>query len=233
MVTMMDKLKEWIKQHKIFKSIIKTKEFITMWKKYFLPLIIAISVLVLGIMLNSNQASFKAFQPSEVLQLLAGIFLIALFMERALEVFITTWRGPEAAQNDLSLKKSKDRIIKLEKMGNVQADKIQKKLKTERDSLENARVKRARYKSQTQRIALWTSLIFGLLISAIGFRALQSIVDIEAWKGIIGNQLKAFYFVDILLTGGLIAGGSDGIHKLMQIYSTFMDASNEKRKGAD
>ena len=79
----------------------------------------------------------------------------------------------------------------------------------------------------------WTSLIFGLLISAIGFRALQSIVDIEAWKGITGNQLNAFYLVDILLTSGLIAGGSDGVHKLMQIYSTFMDASNEKRKGAD
>jgi len=150
-----------------------------MLKKYLLPLIIAMGVLVLGIMLSSNPASFKAFQPSEVLQLLAGILLVALFMERALEVFITTWRGPDAAQLDLSLKKSKDRIIKLEQMGDVQADEIQNKLETERKSLENARVTRAKYRSQTQRIALWTSLIFGLLISAIGFRALQSIVHID------------------------------------------------------
>ena len=203
-----------------------------MLKKYLVPLIITIGVLVLGIILSSNPAFFKAFQPADVLQLLFGFLLIALFMERALEVFITTWRGPDAAQLELFLKNSIERIMKLEQMDNVQAVEIQNKLETERKSLENAREKRGKYRSQTQRIALWTSLIFGLLIGAIGFRALQSIVDVQAWQGITGIQLNAFYFVDILLTGGLIAGGSDGIHKLMQIYSTFMDSSNEKRKGA-
>ena len=204
-----------------------------MLKKYIIPLIIAIIILVAGAVVSSNPAPFKAFQPAEILQILAGILMIALFMERALEVFITTWRGPDAAQLELTLKKSKEKILKLEQTSKARDEKSQGKLEAERALLEKARVNRAKYKSQTQRLALWTSLIFGLLISAIGFRALQTIVEPTAWSAITGNQKMTFNLVDILITGGLIAGGSDGIHKVMQVYSTFMDTSNEKRKGAD
>jgi len=200
-----------------------------MFTKYVLPLILVAAVLALGVLLPVSPATFKAFQATEIFQLLAGIVLIALFLERALEVFMTTWRRPDAAQLDVDLRNRRNRIRDLE-AEKTPSDEVLASLRKERADLEVARADRAKYRSDTQRFALWTSLILGMIVSAVGFRVLQQLVEPSSLDGIDGGQQYAFHAVDVLLTGGLLAGGSDSVHKLMQIYTTFMDVSQEKAR---
>jgi hypothetical protein len=44
------------------------------------------------------------------------------------------------------------------------------------------------------------------------------------------TQLTCFHVVDVLLTGGLLAGGSDAIHKMMSLYVTIMEGTSDRFK---
>lgn len=87
--------------------------------------------------------------------------------------------------------------------------------------------KKIAYKSDTRVIALWISLLFGILMSAIGIRSIEPLVIIDLNNSI---QLSIFRCLDALLTGGLIAGGSEGIHKLIKVFTDFMEASSKQIK---
>jgi hypothetical protein len=99
--------------------------------------------------------------------------------------------------------------------------------KPEIDDLTVKERQRAAYKADTRTIALWTSLLFGLLISAIGIRSIEPLVIIDANNQI---QLVIFRTLDTLLTGGLIAGGSEGIHQIIQVFINFMEATSQQIK---
>jgi hypothetical protein len=42
------------------------------------------------------------------------------------------------------------------------------------------------------------------------------------------NQYRWFHLIDIVLTAALLAGGTDPIHKLMDAFRKFMEASSAK-----
>ncbi|MCF2150229.1 hypothetical protein IQ276_028120 [Desmonostoc muscorum LEGE 12446] len=100
-------------------------------------------------------------------------------------------------------------------------------VKPELDDLNAKERQRAAYKADTRTIALWTSLLLGLLISAIGIRSIEPLVIID-----LNNQIQVVIFrsLDALLTGGLIAGGSEGIHKIIQVFINFMEATSQQIK---
>lgn len=87
--------------------------------------------------------------------------------------------------------------------------------------------KQIAYKADTRIIALWTSLFFGILISAVGIRSIEPLVVIDFNNSI---QVSIFRCLDALLTGGLIAGGSEGIHKLIKVFTDFTEASSKQIK---
>lgn len=99
--------------------------------------------------------------------------------------------------------------------------------KPELDDLNVKERQRAAYKADTRTIALWTSLLVGLLISAIGVRSIEPLVIIDSNNQI---QLVIFRSLDALLTGGLIAGGSEGIHQIIQVFINFMEATSQQIK---
>ncbi|WP_392535009.1 hypothetical protein [Nostoc sp. C117] len=100
-------------------------------------------------------------------------------------------------------------------------------VKPELDDLNIKERQRAAYKADTRTIALWTSLLFGLLISAIGIRSIEPLVILD-----LNNQIQVVLFrsLDALLTGGLIAGGSEGIHQIIQVFINFMEATSKQIK---
>jgi hypothetical protein len=79
--------------------------------------------------------------------------------------------------------------------------------------------------------SLWSGLIVGVLVSAVGIRSLQTLIDAEAFSKADCCQRVLFIFVDVLLTGGILAGGSDGIHKLVEVLRAFLDKSRNSLKG--
>jgi hypothetical protein len=155
----------------------------------------------------------EKFGIDQVSQVLTILFLIALFFERALEVYILTFRK----LNEEILEK------KLEPLGSAMADTSQNDL--------------ARYKDETRKIALWAALCGGILISMIGVRGLEPFLEMSVdvngiihIKNVTQWQEIAFRIFDILLTGAMIAGGSDTLHKILNVFTTFMDTATEASK---
>lgn len=154
---------------------------------------------------------FWAFTPADFVQLVTPLFLIALFIERVLEVFLTSWRAGESKKLQLA---AKDQPKKLEA----------------REATED-------FKARTQRLAFLTGTAIGVVISALGIRILEPLLDPTAFStgadAIPGWQQRLVMVADVLFTGAVLGGGSDGMHKLVQVFTNFMDstAALAKKRG--
>ena len=135
------------------------------------------------------------------------LYIVALFVERALEVLIKAWR-----QGGRLLLEDK---LRLEDNDEAKAEK-EKNL--------------AQYKSGTQRRALLAGFTLGILVSLGGVRLLGPIFDLSG-GGASGFQAAVFQFADIVITAGLIAGGSSTIHEIMALIDDFLKASRKRAKG--
>jgi hypothetical protein len=232
----------------------------------FLPIVVSIAVL-LPASLTPNLFSFKPFGLDEVFQLLTFLIIISLFLERALEVFITTWRRPKEERIDNQVQSYERRISELktqietriqqpqtvartEELTSENPTKSEKRTELTRSpgnvadlhsmlseslqDLQNERQRRLEYKTETRKIALWTGLFIGLLISGVGIRALETLItlrDFSNQQPIFYNlQVCIFRILDTLLTGGLIAGGSEGIHKIVQVFTAFLEVTRDRIK---
>ena len=101
-----------------------------------------------------------------------------------------------------------------------------KELKSFRKQLEEAKNDLEEYRSITKNIISILSLFAGIVISLAGVRILQSFADIS----LVGKQLSLFNTIDILLTGGLLAGGSAGVHRLTKVYEQVTDVSKQVKQ---
>jgi hypothetical protein len=231
-------------------------------------IIITFILITFSAWLAPKPFALKPFGINEIMQLLTLPFFISLLLERSLEVFITTWRGPIAEQLDMGIQQQniiitqkRELIAKLENQISVLENEQMNLSQSKEGSLEpqilsdkfiyakeyltkvrpqidelNARLsdlndkerRRIAYKSETRTIALWTSLLFGLLISILGVRLIEPLMIIDDVINPI--QVNIFRCLDILLTGGLISGGSEGIHKLIQVIVDFLEATSKQVK---
>jgi hypothetical protein len=227
---------------------------------FIVLIIISFLVVTLSAWLSSKPFVLKPFGVNDIIQLLTLLLFISLLLERSLEVFITTWRGPFVEQLDISIQQEKDLVSEKIRLMEVQQKQFPslesnqvtglppegmsleqqiiqnftqsqqeslKIFKPQMDDLNQKERQRAAYKSDTRIIALWTSLLFGLLMSAIGIRSIEPLVVIDLDNPI---QVVIFRCLDALLTGGLIAGGSEGIHKLIKVFIDFMEATSKQIK---
>ena len=167
------------------------------------------------------------FKTLDLAPLLGLMLFLALIAERALEVLLTTWRAPEADAKDraINMKREKIKTLKTQNLHDQNAiDNAETEMNKLVDDREN-------YRMKTRNIALGLGLLLGILISAAGFRALHELVANVPMEGTA--QSYAFNFVDIILTGCLIAGGSDGIHKISELYTSFMSSNTKKVREAN
>ena len=83
------------------------------------------------------------------------------------------------------------------------------------------------YRAGTQRRALLVGLTLGILVSLSGVRLLGPILEfggVDEWS----FQQAVFQFTDIIVTAGLIAGGSATIHELMALVDDFLKTSRKR-----
>jgi hypothetical protein len=180
-------------------------------------MVVAAALLVYGTTTPFDALSFQPSGGDNALAVLGRLVLIALFVERAMEVLVELWRGAEKNRK----KHEVDRIQKA--LGDASIDS-QGRNKLEVD-LDMASEDLSDWRAVTTRIALWSGFLFGVLISIAGVRAMQALFS-AAPEG--STQLMLFQGLDILLTAALISGGSEGIHKMTSVYKTFMEASEKK-----
>ena len=146
---------------------------------------------------------FWPFTAGEFVQALTPLVLVALFIERALEVFVTAWRGGGA-----------DAIQERVRVGAAPGQAVD-------------------YKSSTRRLAFAAAVLIGTAIAAIGVRALELFVDPAVFRTLSPLQQTVFRTADVLLTGAVLGGGADGLHKLVSVFTNFMDSTSAqiKRRG--
>lgn len=169
-------------------------------------LLIALTVVVVTqvnalapIEVGEGEAPFRT-----ALRQLGILYIVALFVERSLEVLIKAWR--QSGKSGLE-----EEVRTAEASGKADTEK---ELQV--------------YRAGTQRRALLIGLTMGAMVALSGVRLLGPIFEIgEAWAPF---QRAMFHFTDVTLTAGLIAGGSATIHELMALVDTFLRESRRQAK---
>lgn len=171
----------------------------------FLAVIVA-SVLI-GLHVGALER--KPNSASAALQLLGTYGVIALVVERTLEVFISAWRGQVTTQLFVAVESARRRL----EAAPTSFSRQQAVEEHERSLTD--------YRVHTQRIALRAGVTLGLLISAIGLRTLDIFVAVPP----AGAPHVLFTILDMVVTAGMIGGGSEAVHKLMKAVTGFLDAT--------
>jgi len=133
-----------------------------------------------------------------------NLFFIALIVERFIEVFNSIWRRKGRQERARALENAAPGEEKIS---------AQKELDF--------------YRSKTETLAMYSGFAIGILIGLAGVHTLQVIFNIDTLSG---TQKSVFQAVDILLTAGLIAGGSKGINAITSLMGSFLDVTKERAK---
>ena len=182
-------------------------------------LILALAIVILGLLFET--LVFRPVSVESIVGLLVPLFVIALFLERAQEVFIVTWRRLGRTEIGDKIK------LNSEHFQEVKKGKDPKKTEEARQALITAQADLSRYKEVTARIAFLIGLSAGILISIVGVRVLDPLIDFDTTMA-TALQVSVFKFADIVVTGGLIGGGADGIHKLVSVITDFLEQTRAK-----
>lgn len=130
---------------------------------------------------------FRDLSAETVFEVLTPLFLAALFIERAVEVYAGVSREPE-----------KQRLMKeVETLTGV--------------AKKAADAQTATFKRETAQKAFILSFLLGLATASVGIRCLWPLLDPTVLVP-DALQFRVFNLADVVITAGLLAGGSAGIH---------------------
>jgi hypothetical protein len=142
---------------------------------------------------------------------LAPLIVIALFVERAVEVVITVWRAEGGRERKRRLRQE----LAKAKEGRP-ADPWA------------AQAEANSYRAQSQRLAFYTGLAIALFIALMGIRAIEMLVQRDVILGFPAWQQSVFFWVDISVTALLLAGGAEGIHRVVDAFTSFIDPEKDR-----
>ncbi len=194
--------------------------------------VVAIGVSIIAIVWfnsASKAVTFKQFDGTTFTGALTGLIAVALFIERAIEVLVAVVRDRQADE----LRSAQDRAqsdldAATTTWQSLQASSDQAKrqafeeVKRKQAALNIATANLTDYRSATKEFAMKAALIIAALVSVVGVRSLQVLIEPEP-------QLPAsFVLVDIIVTSLLLAGGSEGIHRIANVFTSFMDGASSR-----
>ena len=130
-----------------------------------------------------------------------SLLLITIFMERAQEIYVFSWRAEGRSKRESDLRRASSGAAKT---------KAERELDV--------------YKSETRRYVALGSSGAAIIISLAGVRVLAPLVSTPA----VGMQQSWLFAVDVVLTAGLLAGGSMLIHEVMAIVGKALEMTKGK-----
>jgi hypothetical protein len=182
---------------------------------------------------------------------LSTLLVVSLFVERAIEVFVSAWSDPEADRHEQNrdywtsrkAEIKSDLAVLLSELNGTPppnpdrqatiVDLLRVKRAAIEEAAQNVDVESKAllpFEARTRSISTWIGLAIGIFVSAAGFRFLGQIVSVDAKN----SQYSFFLAADVLLTGAVLAGGSKLIHQIFSVYDSFMNATQDSaaKKGA-
>jgi len=161
-----------------------------------------------------------AIDPKTVMNLLAPLLLTAGFIERAVEIIISPWRDGGASI-------LQDRVDRLQKQIAEADPTVARELS---NSLGVAQQQFYYYKGTTQRYAFCASIIMSFAAAVVGVTALGRFLPSPPTIG--GDQLTWFKVYDVGLSACLLAGGADGLHSVINLFTTFFNTTTQRTQDA-
>lgn len=191
---------------------------------------VALVLLAFGIAVGvaTGALTIKSVDMQQVRSLLQAMFVIALFIERALEVFVSAWRDPAAAPLEAAKETAQEALKQATASG------VPAAIAAAQKNLDAADAALKVYKAETKRIAMTAAIVVGVLIAAAGMRSFETFIQLRTthqnqWDRIAGSLFNA---VNVLVTGGLLGGGSDLIHKILKVITDFLEQTSKRIKAA-
>jgi hypothetical protein len=171
----------------------------------------AVLVVTLFTWLSRWRGLGLSMNPSNILSVMSPLLLTAGFIERAVEIVISPWRDAGAT-----------------KLGNV-VDTLKAQVPAvDATMIAKADAQFQEYRGETQQYAFAASLSFSLAAAYVGVRALWPFVDHQTFEKLGSHQQWLFLVVDLVLSAALLAGGADGIHSVINSFTTFFDTTAQK-----
>lgn len=180
------------------------------WSPIVIALIVAVSVA------TWPPLKFVDLSGGELASRFSVIVFFSLLIERTVEIFMSIWRSEDANKIEAEVRRF-----------------VASKTPAMDAAFIAAQEKLIKYKAETLQWTMPVGFALGLLVSALGVRALSQFVDLTAVGGNAppGEQLWWFNLADIVFTGALLAGGADPIHKILDLYRKFVESSAAKAAG--
>ena len=172
---------------------------------------IAVVVLILFTWMSRWRGLTLSIDPGNVLSAMSPLLLTSAFIERAVEIVISPWRDAGATN-----------------LGNI-VDTLKAQVPSaDAKAIADAEAAFQQYKGKTQQYAFGASLSFSLAAAYVGVRALWPFVDHVSFEKLGSHQQWMFLVVDVVLSAALLAGGADGIHSVINSFTTFFDTTAQK-----
>ena len=197
-----------------------------------------------GIAFSVREDALKA---ETIITILAPAFLSALFIERAVEIFVVSLRKNNRQLLDSTLSKLDQKIKNLPALTANPTPRQTANLEQQLKELEGSKAaiteKIAIYKRGTTKLSSVFSLIFSFLIALIGIRLLSPFFTIEYSDCLSGlnitpedcpsglDNLRDFYVwfirLDVFISTFVIAGGAAGMHSIIDAITSFADRTKQ------
>ncbi|MEM7065475.1 MAG: hypothetical protein AAF572_20205 [Cyanobacteria bacterium P01_B01_bin.77] len=183
---------------------------------------------LLCILIPIEPLTFQALSFDVVIRRLSVLIIVALFLERALEVYKLSYfsQKKERLTAEVEQRQLELNVLLLSRAEDSSKSEA---IQESKECLFKAEEKLQVHQDYTRQRILQVAIVFALLLSAVGLRSLEGIVQYPSSETISEIfRLYLFRVLDLSLTAGLIAGGSEGIHNIIKkIYSFFPDASQQ------
>lgn len=184
--------------------------------------------IVLALVLNWDEIRGAAYKDvaTEAPKLVVALTVIAIMIERALAVINAVWLGEEIEEARAAQRVAVAGLALLSKqavVGTLNATHLpaaQEELRTSAAALAKADAKQ-------QRLRVVLGFLFGLVISAAGIRSLSALAgNVDPTR-----HVNLFNMADIVITAGLLAGGSNGMAKLAELIGAAIGRTRDRMEG--
>lgn len=189
--------------------------------------LLPIAVLLLGLGVSGVGARWQGYPCiatttiGDLFSRLSPLVFFALLIERTVEVVMSIWRSADS-----------NRLVAQVQSLKASAD-AEGKTQSTAERLSTAEEELRSFRAQTLGYTLPLGWGLGMVLAAIGVRALSLFIDPAALSGDPATDSHLWWFnaCDIVFSGALLAGGADPIHKLLDLYRKVVEASSARAAG--
>jgi hypothetical protein len=181
-----------------------------------LPVSLAIAVIAGGVY-QFVGIPYAQDVSAEATKLVAALFVVTVFVERSTAVLASIWFGEK-----VRIAEAREYLAREELDSKERSDAATR-------VVADATVSRVVVEAQQDQLKAYAALIIAFFVSAAGVRTLEKLQDLKDMSPAPNaTQLGLYHSVDIVITAGLIAGGSAGISAIADLLKKFINKTKQQ-----